>query len=249
MQVNVLQTDIAWGHPQENIEHVAQMLKNAPDADLLVLPEMWTTGFITDSEGVQDDEALQWMMKTAAERKASVCGSIAVKKGEKSYNRLYFVKPDGNVSFYDKRHLFGYGGEKKYYQGGQERKVVSVGDFRFLLLTCYDLRFPVWARCQDDYDAIIVVANWPASRKKVWDVLLRARAIENQCYVIGCNRVGDDPQVHYMGESRIIDPRGNIIAEAKDKETIISAGIDKASLVAFREKFNVLADRDLFILK
>lgn len=249
VHITLLQTDIDWKAPTVNIAHVEQMVGQMGATDLLVLPEMWTTGFTTDCECVEGREALSWMKRVAEEKQVAVCGSVAVEDGGKYFNRCYFVKPNGEVVAYDKHHLFGYGGEKQYYQQGTTIVTTSFRGVRFRLLVCYDLRFPVWARWQTDYDALIVVANWPASRRKVWDVLLRARAIENQCYVIGCNRVGHDPNCDYMGNSCVIDPRGNVIAVASETETLLEADIDMEALAAFREKFNVLDDRDTFILE
>ena len=181
------------------MEAAEQMILSAPGADLYILPEMWSTGFITDvmPTGNSAAKAVAWMKDMAIRTDAAICGSLAVNDAGQCFNRQYFVEPDGNIATYDKHHLFQYGGEDKYYKTGNHRTVVSFRGTRFLLVTCYDLRFPVWERYQGDYDAIICVANWPESRQEVWHILLRARAIENQCYVIGCNRVGDDPNCHY----------------------------------------------------
>lgn len=251
MRITLLQTDIKWSKPAENIAEAEALMAKAEDADLYVLPEMWSTGFVTDAPGEDQQEALQWMWTTAKRRHAAIAGSLAVMTEDgRSLNRQFFVKPDGDISTYDKHHLFKYGGEDRYYQTGRRRTVVEWLGVRFLLVTCYDLRFPVWMRYQEDYDAIICVANWPESRQNVWHTLLRARAIENQCYVIGCNRVGDDPNTHYIGHSAIIDSRGHAIAEDKtERATTVTAEIDTERLREFREKFRVLADRDRFELK
>ncbi len=252
MKITLLQTDIAWKKPEENEVNAERMILSAPGADLYVLPEMWSTGFITDTEPETEEHgrSLQWMKDMASQSHAALCGSLAVKEEDGNcYNRQFFVQPDGNVSTYDKHHLFKYGGEDRYYHTGNQRTVVSYQGFRFLLVTCYDLRFPVWSRYQEDYDAIICVANWPESRQDVWHILLRARAIENQCYVIGCNRVGDDPNCHYIGHSAIIDSRGRTLVEGQEEEALtLTAEIDKESLLAFRQKFRVLDDRDRFHL-
>jgi predicted amidohydrolase len=252
MKITLLQTDIVWKNTEENEVKAERMILSAPGADLYVLPEMWSTGFITDTEPEAKEygRSLKWMKDMASRSHAALCGSLAV-KGEDGYcyNRQFFVLPDGNVCTYDKHHLFKYGGEDQYYQTGNQRTVVCYQGFRFLLITCYDLRFPVWTRYQGDYDAIICVANWPESRQDVWHILLRARAIENQCYVIGCNRVGDDPNCHYIGYSAVIDSRGRTIVEDhEERELTLTAEIDKVSLQAFRQKFRVLDDRDIFHL-
>lgn len=248
MHITLLQTDIEWKKPSANIAHVERMLGQMGTTDLLVLPEMWTSGFTTDCECVRGKEALSWMKHFAKEKQTAICGSVAVEENGKYYNRCYFVKPNGEVVAYDKHHLFGYGGEKRYYQQGDTLVTTSFQGVRIRLLICYDLRFPVWARWQSDYDVLIVVANWPASRQRVWEILLKARAIENQCYVVGCNRVGSDPNCDYMGNSCVIDPRGNAIATAGETETLLEADIDMTMLATFRKKFNVLDDRDSFIL-
>lgn len=164
-------------------------------------------------------------------------------------NRFYFVKPDGEFDYYDKRHLFTYGGENKHYAPGERRVVVEYKGIRFLLLTCYDLRFPVWARNRGDYDAIIITANWPESRQHVWDALTKARAIENQCYVIAANRTGCDPNCHYTGGSVIIDAKGHTVTQAKGQAAqTITADIDIEALHTFRCKFPVLDDRDEYTI-
>lgn len=248
MRVTLLQTDIQWMETEQNMKNAESMINSCPETDLFVLPEMWNTGFITTHEGLQQDMALEWMTSMARRKNAAVCGSLSVKSSDgKSYNRQYFVKPDTTVSIYDKRHLFSYGGEDQFYHAGNSRTVAEYQGARFLLLTCYDLRFPVWARNTDEYDAIICVANWPESRQHVWDTLLRARAIENQCYVIGCNRVGEDPKCSYIGHSAVIDSRGRTVAEAEDaNQQMIFADLDFEHQNRFRQKFPVLTDRDLF---
>ena len=251
MKITLLQTDISWASPISNIATAEQLIENAEAADLYVLPEMWSTGFVTDAPGEDQQEALAWMWTTAKKKDAAICGSLAVKLDNgRSVNRHFFVEPSGEITTYDKRHLFRYGGEDRFYSAGRERKVVEWRGVRFLLVTCYDMRFPVWMRYRGDYDAIICVANWPESRQDVWHTLLRARAIENQCYVIGCNRVGDDPNCHYIGNSSVIDSRGHVIAEdTLGQQTTVTATIDIEELQQFREKFGVLADRDRFVFE
>lgn len=252
MRIAILQTDIKWAQPYKNMAAAAELMAANKGADLYVLPEMWSTGFITEpereAEALQTKATLEWMEDIARSNGCAVCGSIAMRTGQGEYrNRLYFVRPDGNSFHYDKRHLFGYGGECKHYTAGNERVIAEYGGMRFLLLTCYDLRFPVWARNKGDYDAMIVTANWPESRQNVWQILLRARAIENQCYVIGANRTGADPSCSYIGRSAIIDAKGATLAQAKaKKEQCVSAEISIGRLQSFRMKFPVLEDRDIF---
>lgn len=251
VRVTILQTDIEWANPEKNKDAAFRLMETATPSDLYVLPEMWATGFITEQSLLQacaDTTGRQsgWMRLMAEQSGGAVCGSLVVKDEDGRFrNRHFFVRPDGSCSAYDKRHLFTYGGEDKHYARGNKRTIVSHGGFRMLLATCYDLRFPVWLRNTDRYDAIVVVANWPESRREVWTTLLRARAIENQCFVIGANRTGQG----YSGGSAIIDPKGGIVAAAMgEREQTITADIDKEWQNNFRRKFPALADRDAFRL-
>ena len=186
------------------------------------------------------------MRDKAAQIDAAIAGSVAVMENGRYYNRFYFVKPDGSVTSYDKKHLFAFGGEHERFTAGTERVVVEFRGVRILLEICYDLRFPVWSRNQGDYDMILYVASWPAVRVSAWKSLLVARAIENQCYVAGVNRVGSDPSNEYDGGSMVIDPYGRIISSCQDGfESLASALIDMDSLEAFRKKFPVLNDADV----
>jgi len=251
MKVIILQTDIQWANPEANRKRAEEMMDTQRGADLYVLPEMFSTGFCTQPEGIAEAEgkSLQWMQRQAKERNCAIAGSIATEEKEKHYNRFYFVTPDGQARWYNKKHLFTYGGEDKHYTPGDERVVVSFRGVRFLLEVCYDLRFPVWSRNRGDYDAILYVASWPTPRVEAWKALLRARAIENQCYVVAVNRVGKDPYCEYCGGSAIIDPYGHTLAACTDgKEECAGALIDMRELEAFRKKFPVLDDADDFSL-
>lgn len=242
MKIKLIEMDLRWCSPEENIAEAQRMIDADDDgeADLYVLPEMWATGFVVEPEGRVEREsasaALRWMKSTAVARGCALSGSLAiVDDGDGTYrNRHYFVTPTG-VAFYDKHHLFRYGGEQTHYRAGEVPVVAEWQGVRFLLQTCYDLRFPVFARWgrAGEYDAIIYVANWPASRQLAWNTLVRARAIENQSYVIAVNRVGDDPMGHYAGGSCLIEPTG------KDAEQI-----DLERLRKLRSHFRVLDDRD-----
>lgn len=255
MDIVLLQTDVAWQDAGQNIRRVAQMMELAPAAQLYVLPEMWATGFVVRPEGVASDEgacpALEWMRSEAKARDAALCGSLAIKAADGSYrNRHYFVTPEG-CTFYDKHHLFSPGGEHLHYSAGNSAVVVSYEGWRWLLLTCYDLRFPVWSRyggVAGAYDGIIYVANWPAARSDVWQVLLKARAIENQCYVVGVNRVGSDPQTQYSGGSTIIDYKGRTLLSANDQPQCLRATLSLAAQQSFRTRFDALADSDFLKL-
>lgn len=249
MKVTILQTDIQWANPQENMAHAEALMSQQPDADLYVLPEMWATGFATDPQGIplDDNAPMEWMQRMAKHHSCAVCGSLLIRLDDGSLrNRHYFAHPDGRIDYYDKHHLFTYGHEDRYIVPGNDHVVVSYGGVRILLLTCYDLRFPLWSRygLAGDYDMIVVVANWPDSRQQAWRYLTHARAIENQCYLVGCNRVGDDRFCHYTGESLVCDSKGDTLLLLGDKEEAKSVELDFASLQYVREHFRVLNDRD-----
>lgn len=248
VRITILQTDIKWACPEGNMMEAEALIGNAPTSDVYVLPEMWATGFVAKTPETAYDEApLEWMKTMAGKLDAALCGSLVAKEIDGSYrNRLYFVLPDGGFYYYDKHHLFTYGRENEHYTQGNKRVIAKYKNVRFMLQTCYDLRFPVWVRNNADYDAIIFTANWPQSRQNVWQILLRARAIENQCYVIGANRTGNDPQCTYIGNSAIIDAKGATLAQAKGHVAqAVTAEIDIIQLELFRLKFPVLNDRDL----
>lgn len=241
--------DIAWGDCQGNVRRADAMIDNAPEADLYILPEMFSTGFAADPEGMAESEngkTVEWMRRKAVAKDAAIAGSLTIRSGERYFNRLYFVKPDGEVTTYDKRHLFSYAGENLHYTRGEERVIVEWRSVRIMLQVCYDLRFPVFSRNHGDYDMIIYVASWPTSRIKVWDTLLHARALENQCYVAGVNRVGHDPNCAYCGNSLIISPYGEDLAVCgSGEESAKMAEIDMEMLRSFRKKFPVIDDADI----
>ena len=258
MKVTILQTDIKWADPDANQKALESALLSSEKSDLYVLPEMWNTGFLAGEQcsmfNVQC--SINFLRSLAQKFEAAIAGSMDVEEDGKRYNRFYFVTPT-DVYTYDKRHLFSYAGEDKSFTAGKERTIVEWRGVKFLLQVCYDLRFPCFSRNNlkletrnqkpqgSLYDAIIYVANWPASRRRVWDVLLQARALENQCFVVGVNRVGDDPVCHYDGGSAIIDAKGKILAQVPDNTAATATAIlDMESLNAFREKFPVLQDAD-----
>lgn len=259
MKVTILQTDIKWADPDANVKALESALLGSEKSDLYVLPEMWNTGFMAGEESkdslIYNSKFIIQNLKELARRyDAAIAGSMDVEEDGKRYNRFYFVTPT-DVYTYDKRHLFSYAGEDKNFTAGKERTIVEWRGVKFLLQVCYDLRFPCFSRnkklshftshISPSYDAIIYVANWPASRRRVWDVLLQARALENQCFVVGVNRVGDDPVCHYDGGSAIIDAKGKILASVPDTTAATATALlDMESLNAFREKFPVLQDAD-----
>lgn len=250
MKVTIFQTDIRWAQPDENVKNVQRLLDENAGSDLYVLPEMWATGFATVPHGIaekEDSTALCWMQQTAVEHCCAVSGSLLIQTDDGKYrNRHYFVTPR-QTFFYDKHHLFTYGHEDRYITPGSDHVIAVWQGRRFLLLTCYDLRFPLWSRYGrvGEYDAIIVVANWPESRQQAWRILTRARAIENQCYLIGSNRVGDDECCHYCGESLVCDSKGDTLSEGTaNQEQAITAELDFDKLDSVRSRFKVLEDRD-----
>lgn len=253
MDVVLIQADLVWNAPQANRESFERKITGIDKADLVILPEMFPTGFCTHPRGVAepaDGETLHWMQRVAREKAVALCGSVATEVDGHYYNRFYFVFPDGSYRYYDKRHLFTFGGEHKEYTAGKERVIIEYKGWRILLQVCYDLRFPVWSRNRGDYDMIIYVASWPTPRVEAWSALLRARAIENLCYVAGVNRVGDDPNCTYCGESVLLDFLGKPMAGgARGKEGVLCGVLDREALTAFREKFPALQDGDDFTLQ
>ena len=252
MKITLLQQDISWGKPKENVRAAEQAMDARPGADLYVLPEMFSTGFCTEPEGLAepaDSDTLRWMRRYAQAHGCAVAGSIAVLDRGKYCNRFHFVFPDGKCVSYDKRHLFTCGGEHLKFTRGEERVVVTFGGLRILPEICYDLRFPVWSRNRGDYDMIIYVANWPVQRAYAWKQLLRARAIENQCYVAGVNRCGSDPCNGYEGGTVFLDPSGKAVAGCPDGvESSVTVEVDTDLLDEARRSFPVLDDADSFVL-
>ena len=247
-RITLVQRNIAWLNIDANLMDIEAMLEGVK-TDVVVLSEMFQTGFATNPiEAIDDGRTLRWMLQMAKKFDAAIVGSCAVKVGEEYRNRMYFVKPTGEVEYYDKWHLFSVGGESKSYTRGRERKIVEWRGVRYLLAVCYDLRFPVWSRQRGDYDAIIYVAAWPTARREVWHTLLKARAIENQAYVIGVNRTGDEPTLNYSGDSAVVDYYGRCKVECGSEEQVANVEIDIDKLNAFRDKFNVSADADEFKL-
>lgn len=252
MKISLLQQDIVWGDIHANHMAAEEAILAAPKSDLYVLPEMWSTGFASEPEGVAeaDGTSLRFMQQMANRMDAAIAGSVATEVEGRYYNRFYFVVPGTKDAVcYDKHHLFTYSGEHLRYTAGKGRVVVTWRGVRFLLQVCYDLRFPIFSRNAasgpDTYDVALYVASWPASRRGPWDALLRARAIENQCYVCGVNRVGNDPACRYNGGTAIIDAYGRTVAASPDDAaSVISTDIDMAALNAFRKKFPVLDDAD-----
>lgn len=239
MKAVFVQTDIVWADPCANLHALDVLFESLQPADLYVLPEMFTTGFATEPEGIAetDGTGLEWMRRKAAELDCAIAGSIATEEGGRFYNRFYFVAPDCEYH-YDKHHLFTYSGEHLKYTAGREKLSFEWRGVRFRAIVCYDLRFPGWIRNDRNapYDVLLCVASWPKSRADAWKTLVRARAIENQCYVVAVNRTGTDPKCEYSGDSAIIDPYGREIPNGSELEL--------GELEEFRKKFPVLQDAD-----
>ena len=255
LRVTLVQSMLHWEDAQANREMFSEKLASLKGTtDLIVLPEMFTTGFSMRSQELAEDmhgPTVQWMQAQAKLLDAAIYGSAIITSEGHRFNRGLFVKPDGTVITYDKRHLFRFANETDYYSAGKERAVVEWRGWRILLQICFDLRFPVFARNRNDYDAILYAANWPEARRFPWSQLLVARAIENQCYVAGVNRVGMDGKgIHYSGDSVLIDPRGANIGEvAPSVEGIVTSTLGWDALEDFRAKFPVALEADDFELR
>ena len=253
LKITLLQQPLAWMDGPANLRHFDIQLEEIAGRDLIVLPEMFTTGFAMEAAGqsLPEEEVVTWMTDKARRANAMVAGSAALQTERGPVNRFLLVEPDGRVHRYDKRHLFRMADEHQYYEAGNERVVITWRGWRILPLVCYDLRFPVWSRNRDDYDLALYVANWPAPRALHWQALLLARAIENQAWVAGCNRVGSDGNGHhYRGDSRIINPQGEIVASAEAHQAArIDAELSLTALREYREKFPAWRDADGFRLE
>ncbi|MFC6269093.1 nitrilase-related carbon-nitrogen hydrolase [Frigoriflavimonas asaccharolytica] len=249
MIVKGINLDIKWKSKSENFKIIEDAF-SSEESDLFVLPEMFSTGFCMDAEEIADrtEESLSWMKSFAKQKGAAVCGSASVEEKGRFYNRMYFVEPSGNVVFYNKKHLFSYSGEHKIYTAGNERVIVNYKGFRILLQVCFDLRFPVFSRNNNDYDAVLFVANWTESRVVAWESLLKARAIENQAYVFGLNRIGKDGNnLNYIESSHCFFADGAEISIKNNN--LVEAEFNLEKLENYRNQFPFLDDRDEFYFK
>ncbi len=253
LKVALIQRALAWENPAQNRDAIEKTVHGiTKEVDLLVLPEMFTTGFTMQPENVAHSEGvetLSWMREVAANKKTAVMGSIPFFENENYTNRLFFVTPDGNHRHYDKRHTFTLAGEDKVYTKGTQRLIFTYKGFHLCPMICYDLRFPVWARNTEAYDVLIYVANWPKPRITAWDTLLKARAIENMAYCIGVNRIGTDENGHeYSGHSAVYDALG-VQRAFSEKEEVVFAVLEKEHLTTTRNTLKFLDDQDEFTLK
>ena len=251
LRISLLQCDLQWKDPKANFHRIAQMAKSIDQVDLLVLPEMFATGFIMDPEHstLDHEEGLAFMHELAQTTRSVVCGSLAVEDSGNYFNRFYAVNGSQVLAVYDKKHLFALAGEHHRYKAGVQALTFEVNGFRIRPIICYDLRFPVWCRLELSYDLLLCVANWPAPRINAWDTLLTARAIENQCFSVGVNRVGYDPNNnHYPGHSAAYDGLGKQLCFSQ-KEEVLSEVLNLDDVQKLRESLPYLSDRDDFALK
>lgn len=257
LKITTIQTHILWEDVNSNIAHFDLKVDQLSEpTDIIVLPEMFTTGFTMNPVKLAEEHGgrgLQWMIRKAKEKQCVITGSISVNHNGNYFNRLYWVKPDGNYEYYDKRHLFRMGNEHQHYTAGNKKLIIEYKGWKVCPLVCYDLRFPVWSRNTKDcgYDVLIYVANWPEVRSYPWKQLLIARAIENQCYVVGVNRVGEDGnQIKHSGDSCIINPRGEIISKTlAHEDRLETLTLSYNYLQEFRKLFPVMMDGDDFEIK
>lgn len=252
MKISVIQPDIIWEDKVRNLEKIGQMVSELKDPDIVILPEMFNTGFSMNTEHLYespDSVTFDWMVHISEKGNFGICGSYIIREKNRYFNRWIFVTPENKSMKYDKRHLFTMSDEEKSFTPGNKRLTFRFRDMRICANICYDLRFPVWSRNRNDYDLLINSANWPEPRRDVWSTLLKARAIENQCYVAGSNRVGTDGKgIKYCGDSMIISPRGEILVAANASECSVTADISLEKLIEFRHKFPVGKDADDFKL-
>lgn len=256
-RIAIVQRDIAWSDWKTNVESIMALVKalacdiregRRPKVDMIIFSEMFMTGFVTDPKGVADRDGrnISFMIDIARELDAAVVGSVIVEREREFRNRMYLITPDAEVLWYDKHHLFSIGGEAEKFTAGDQRTVIEWRGVRYLFQVCYDLRFPVWSRQRGDYDAIIYTALWPKVRREVWRTLLRARAMENQAYVFGVNRIGAEPTLEYAGDSMVVDYRGDVMVDCGDEATVAIVDIDLEAQGAFKKRFDVSRDADNF---
>lgn len=254
LKITLVQTTLEWENPEANRKKFQKIIQSLEEStDLIILPEMFTTGFTMNAEAyaeTMEGKTVKWMIKMAREKNAAITGSIIVIENGKFFNRLLFTTPEGKLHAYDKKHLFTLASEQETYTAGNEKLIIQYKGWKICPMICYDLRFPVWARNTENYDVLIYVANWPKARIKAWDVLLQARAIENMAYCIGVNRVGiDGKEFEYVGHSAIFDVLGkNIFQQINESEAIMNAILYKNHILEIRKKLQFLEDKDVFDL-
>ncbi|MCP4411742.1 MAG: amidohydrolase [Gammaproteobacteria bacterium] len=251
LTITMVQTSLVWQQPQANCDHISKvLLEHSTKTDLIVLPEMFNSGFTLEAMKVSesmDGETVNWMQELAIRHQAAVTGSLVIQENQQNYNRMIIAFPDGNLKWYDKKHLFRMAKEQERYNGGDKRVIVNWQGWRIALYVCYDLRFPVWCRNQNDTDLMLFIASWPAVRSFPWQTLLRARAMENICYVCGVNRIGTDAnEIDYQGDSGVLDMAGKDICQLGNQDIVQTVSLSAENLSRFREKFPAHLDADSF---
>ena len=265
LKITLVQSPLYWEDVDANLEMFSKELAEAGNNDLIVLPEMFNTGFSMDVKKLAEKpggKTMQWLSETAKEKNCVITGSLIIEENGRYFNRLIWMQPDGNYKKYDKRHLFRMADEQKHFSAGKEKVVIDLNGWKICPMICYDLRFPVWSRNKrqlaagseqmtSEYDILIYVANWPERRNHAWKTLLQARAIENQCYVIGVNCIGKDGnKINYTGDSAVINPLGEIISRIEPhEESIQTVTLSRKELEEFRKAFPVNMDADEFDIK
>lgn len=252
LRLTLVQTHLHWEDSKANLHHFDQLLATAEESDLILLPEMFSTGFSMQSEllaETMEGPTVSWMAEKAKALNTTLCGSVIIKENASYYNRLIWMRPDQSLATYNKRHLFRLANEHKHYDAGTEKLIVELAGFRICPMICYDLRFPVWSRNTDSYDLAIYLANWPAPRRHHWQALLGARAIENLCYVVGLNRIGEDgKQLEYAGDSLIYDFKGEKLLHLDSTESVKSIRLELDPLNQHRKDYPFHEDADGFHL-
>lgn len=250
IDISVVQPDVHWKDTRSNLNHYNKILATQYNTNLILLPEMFNTGFCTEPASLaesMDGPSINWMKQTASKLHCSIAGSLIISEKQQYFNRLIYVDQSGKCEWYDKRHLFRMGNENSNFTAGDSKLIISLEEWRISFNICYDLRFPVWSRNQDDYDILINCANWPAARDDAWQILLKARSIENLCYIIGVNRTGKDGNgISYIGHSMAVNPEGSIIKEAGESPELFTFTLSWKALSDYREKFPAWKDRDHF---
>lgn len=251
LTISALQYDIMWENPKENLLKLDKLILDVPNnSDVILLPEMFTTGFSMNTEEMaesMDGSTVNWMRGKAKTLNKVIAGSIIIEDDSKYRNRFLWVEPNGSIQYYDKRHSFGLGGEDEHFTNGNKRVVIKYKNWKIFPIICYDLRFPEWIKNNLDYDIIINVANWPVERSEHWKSFLNARAIENQAYVVGLNRIGiDEMDRNYIGDSAIINFDGNAMQRLGNIEGIMNAKFTKNPLDNYRSQFPFLKDQDSY---
>jgi omega-amidase len=254
LNIALIQNSLIWEDVVSNLSQFSLILDHLkPEIDLIILPEMFTSGFTMNPEKVatqMNGKVVQWMQMQAEQHQAAIMGSIVIQEDGKYFNRLLFVNSKGEIAYYDKKHLFTLAGENQLYQSGNHKLIINYKGWKICPLICYDLRFPVFSRNVENYDLLIYVANWPKVRTNAWDILLKARAVENMVFTVGVNRIGLDGNGHeYNGHSQVIDYLGNEILSPQEKEGIYYVKLEKQSLLETRERLNFLEDKDDFELR